>query len=123
VKERSVTLCPEPGYPHKATGNRQRESKMKYFLDNPRARVLIGHQNSNPRILLMYQFYIIVRLGFIIAKRGQVIRVKKPWIKKLSSVTFSEFIRLCVNKIIGSSSINHSCFNSLMAHILLQHPQ
>ena len=67
-----------------ATGNRQRESEMKYFLDNPRARVLIGHQNSNPRILLMYQFYIIVWLGFIIAKRGQVIRVKKPWIKKLS---------------------------------------
>ena len=22
---------------------------MKYFLDNPRARVLIGHQNSNPQ--------------------------------------------------------------------------
>jgi len=88
---RSVTRCPEPSYPHnatcnrqQATGNKQRESEMKYFLDNPRARVLIGHQNSNPRILLMYQFYIIVWLGFIIAKRGQVIRVKKTWIKKLS---------------------------------------
>jgi hypothetical protein len=36
----------------RATGNRQRESEMKYFLDNPRARVLIGHQNFDPRILL-----------------------------------------------------------------------
>jgi len=43
---------------------------------NPRARVLIGHQNSNPRILLMYRVYSIVRRGFIIAKRGQVSSIK-----------------------------------------------